>query len=283
MHSFSSRVKHSGAGQATNLDVLRTFWRGMANYKLSLFLALFGVAVARIFSIITPIYYKRFFDVLSLPISIDDRAVQLMDLILLILILNGILWVGYRLGGFASVHFQAKVIARLKQQAFEYMVDHSYAFYANNFTGSLVQKVNRFARAFETLADRIIFDVLPLFFQITGVCIVLWFTNPIITQILLVWIFVFMTFNYFFSRWKLKYDVERAAIDSYTTGVLSDAVSNQSTIQLFAGSDYESKNFRKVTDDQATFTRFVWNLQTFVDTIQSLLIFIIEFLLFYRF
>ncbi len=281
MHAFDSKLKHSGAGLATTRDVFKAFWRGMSFHKRSLFFAVFGVALARAFSIIIPIYYKKFFDILNLATPIDIRAVQLTNLIIFIFGLNVIVWVGYRLGSFASIHFQARVIARLKQSAFDYMIEHSYAFYANNFTGSLVQKVNRFGRAFETLADRIVFDVLPLFSQITGVCIVLWFTNPLITKVLLVWIFVFLCFNYFFSKWKLKYDVKRASMDSFATGVLSDAVSNQNNIQLFTGSKFESGYFKDVTDDQATLTKFVWNLQAVVDTVQSLLIFIIEFLLFY--
>lgn len=281
MKPFDSKPKHLGVGIATNLDVLKAFWSGVRHYKLSLFLILVGVLLARIFAIVIPVYYKKFFDVLNLTSSVDSRAAELIHIILLILGLNLFIWVGYRFVNFASSHFQAMVIARLKQQAFEYMIDHSYAFYADSFTGSLVQRVNRFARAFETLADRITYDILTLAVHIVGVCIVLWFINPLITTVLIVWVAIFLGFNYIFSRWKLKYDLKRAELDSFTTGVLSDSVTNQNTIQLFTGSRFESKYFRDVTGDQARLTRFVWNLQAVVDTVQSLLIFVIEFMLFY--
>ncbi|MDO8483112.1 MAG: ABC transporter transmembrane domain-containing protein, partial [bacterium] len=281
MTSYTEKSKHAYSGTATTIDVLKAFWRGMSRHKPTLFFSIFGVALARVFSIIIPIYYKKFFDILSQVMPVDAQVAELISIIIAIFGFNLVVWAGYRLGTFATVHFQARVIADLKQISFDFMIDHSYAFYANNFTGSLVQRVNRFARAFETLADRIVYDVLPLLFQISGVCIVLWFTNPVITYVLLVWIFIFLSFNYVFSRWKLKYDVKRASMDSFTTGVLSDAISNQHNIQLFTGSKFESKYFKKVTDDQATFTKFVWNLQGVVDTVQSLLIFVIEFLLFY--
>lgn len=281
MHEFNSKVKHSNAGFATTKDVLTAFWRGMSHYKFSLILALFGVVMARIFAIIIPTYYRKFFDILSIPISLGERADKLFHIIILIFCFNLLVWIGYRMGSFAIIYFQSKVIARLKQNAFEYMIEHSYTFYSNNFTGSLVQKVNRFARAFETLADRVLFDVVPLFIQITGVCLVLWFTNPIITVVLIVWISIFLLFNYLFSIWKLKYDVKRASMDSFATGVLSDAVSNQNTIQLFAGSRFESKYFREVTNEQANLTKFVSNLQSAVNAVLSFLILVIEFLLFY--
>ena len=281
MKQYDAKLKHSGVGEATNLDVLKAFWRGVRFHKLSMFLVIFGIVLARIVSVVIPIYYKKFFDALNLILPIDKQTSELVQIIILIFGLNLLVWAGYRFSTFASTHFQSSVIAKLKQQAFDYMIGHSHGFYANNFTGSLTQRVNRFARAFETLADRISYDVLPLGIQITGVSVVLWFTNPMITKVLIVWVLIFLGFNYAFSRWKLKYDVKRASLDSFTTGVLSDSISNQNTIQLFTGRRAESAYFREVTNDQARFTRFVWNLQGVVDSVQSFLIFIIEFLLFY--
>lgn len=281
MQPFDTKPKHSGAGLATTFDAFRAFWNGIRFHKLSLFFVLVGVILARIVAVITPVFYKQFFDTLNLAESIGARADELVRIIVLIFWFNVVLWAGYRFATFATTHFESMVIAKLKQQAFDYMIGHSYGFYANNFTGSLTQRVNRFARAFEVLADRIIYDVIPLGIQIAGVCIVLWFINPMITKTLIVWVLIFLAFNYVFSRWKLKYDIKRAASDSFTTGVLSDAISNQSTIQLFTGSRAESDYFKEVTDEQAKLSRFVWNLQGVVDSVQSFLIFIIEFLLFY--
>ncbi|MDO8604030.1 MAG: ABC transporter transmembrane domain-containing protein, partial [bacterium] len=175
-----TRPKHSGAGAATTLDVLKAFWRGMRSYKLSLFIIVSGVVLARIVDIIVPIFYKRFFDVINVSsMSISAKAQELLHIIIIIFVLNLFIWIGYRLVNFASSHFQAMVMARLKQQAFDYMIEHSYAFYTNNFTGSLVQRVNRFARAFEKLSDRVTYEVLSLAIQITGICVVLWFVNPL--------------------------------------------------------------------------------------------------------
>lgn len=281
MKTFDSKLKHSGTGTATVFDVVRVFWQGIRLYKFSLFLTISGVIVARVVDIIVPLYYKRFFDTLGLSLPRVEQTHELVRILVVIFVFHLVLWVGYRFAGFASAYFQSMVIAKLKQQAFEYMIEHSYAFYANNFTGSLVQRVNRFARAFERLADRITFDILALFIHITGVCVVLWFTSPLITGVLVLWVCLFLAFNYFFSRWKLKYDVQRAAADSFTTGVLADAVTNQNTISLFTGSRSEARYFQKVTEEQATITRFTWNLQTVADAVQSLLLFSIEFFLFY--
>ena len=161
------------------------------------------------------------------------------------------------------------------------MIEHSYSFFANSFTGSLVQRVNRFARAFDVLSDRLLWNVIPLIIQISGICIVLWFTKPVITGLIVIWVIVFSLFNLFFSRWKVKYDVQMAALDSKTTGVLSDNITNQNTVQLFTGYEYEQQNFKKATDEQARMSIFTWNLSGIIDAVQASLIFISEFLLFY--
>ena len=282
MHSYTLKPKHNDSSQATTLDVLKAFWRGLKPNKFLLFVILSTAIFSNVVSIIIPIYYKNFFDTLNLNIlSVSEKIPELISIIFLVLALNIIQWIGWRIATFSSAYCDSLVIARLRQQAFDYMINHSYAFYANNFTGSLVQRVNRFARAFEVFEDRIIYEILPLVVQVIGVCIVLWFTSPVITIVLLVWVFIFLLFNYLFSRWKLKYDVQRAAADSFTTGVLSDAITNQNTIQLFTGVKSESSYFRDVTNEQARLTRFAWNLQNGVEAGQALLLIFIEFLLFY--
>ena len=281
MHIYNGKPKHSGAGMSSTDDVLKAFWQGARFHKVALLLTLGGISVSRVIDIVVPIFYKRFFDVLNAETILADKSKLLLNIIMVIFALNVIIWIFYRVMSFANSHFQAMTMAKLRQQAFEYMVDHSYAFYANNFTGSLVQRVNRFSRAFERLMDRLTFNIIPLIIHIAGVSLVLWFTNPMITMVLLIWVVFFLAFNYFFASWKLKYDVRRASADSFTTGVLSDAITNQNTIQLFTGKESEANYFEKVTNEQARITRLSWNLDGVVDAVQSFLIFTIEFLLFY--
>lgn len=265
----------------SNFDVLRAFWRGAKPNWFSMLVIFFGICFARVIEVVVPIYYKKFFDTLSAIGTPDEKAPVLIHIVVLIFCLNMGIWAGYRLTTFVITYFQSTVMARLRQQAFDYMINHSHAFYANSFNGSLVQRVNRFARASDVVMDRLIFSVIPLAIQMTGTAVILWFNNKLITVILVFSAFAFLVFNYFFALWKMKYDAERAAMDSFTTGVLSDAISNQNTIQLFTGVKAESANFKKVTNDQARITRFTWDMNAVLELVLSFLIFAIEFLLFY--
>ena len=172
-------------------------------------------------------------------------------------------------------------MANLKQQSYDHMMGHSYSFFVNNFAGSLVQKVNRFARSFERITDDLIWNLLPLFVRIVAIVIVVFFINKWIDLILLLWIVIFLSFNITFSRWKLKYDIKAAEIDSVATGYLADTIANQNNVQLFNGFNFESKGYKKVTNEQAKITIFAWNLDAVIEGGQAFLSFIIEFVLFY--
>ena len=262
-------------------DILKTFWRAIRPHKGLLAVLISCISIVNIVEVITPLYYKRFFDIV---IAASDKAAaggSLMHIILIIFLCNGIIWVGYRIGGFVENRFLTTVSALLRQQAFDYLIRHSYSFFSNNFTGSLVQRVNRLARAFDRLIDKVVWNIIPLFVKIVGVGIVLYLFKPIVAGVMLAWALIFITFNYLVSRWKLTYDIRTAEADSRTTGVLADALSNQNTIQLFTKIQDESKNFENATRTQADAHRVALDISAFVEAGQALLIFLIEFFVFY--
>lgn len=261
--------------------VLSLFWQGLEQQKWMFFFCVFFIVLANIFSVITPLFYKKFFDVIAIAGDQRDTASQLIRIIIQIGILNLCIWVFYRVAVYLNIVYGADTMARLKQQAYDYLMQHSYRFFSNSFTGSLVQRVNRFAKAFETFADQISWHVLPMIIRIASITIVVYFTNKWIALIIFLWAIFFLTFNVVFSQWKVKYDIVAAAQDSKTTGYLSDTVANQNTIQLFSGFKFESQGFKDVSDKQAKATKLSWNLDSISDGVQSFLIFLIEFLLFF--
>jgi len=267
-------------------DVLRAFWRGVRPQKWVLFLLIFLMICTSILSAIVPIFYQKFFDVVSPAeyLTLQNRAEvanSLMQIILQILVLNSVLWVGWRLATFANNLYQTKSIALLKQQSYDYLMQHSYSFFTNNFAGSLVQKVNRFARAFERLSDRLTWELLPLVIRTATIIIVIYSVNKLISLIVLVWAIIFIIFNVVLSKWKLKYDIQVAATDSKTTGYLADTIANQNTVQLFGGFIFESLGYKKVTNEQAKLTKFTWDLDALIEAGQSFLSFAMQFLLFF--
>jgi len=262
-------------------DITRAFWQGIKPQKWSLFLLLFLVFSINIVSVIIPLFYKQFFDVITSNLSKDQVSQNLIGIIIKIALFHGVIWVLYRLHAFCSNNFQANTMARLKQWAYDYVMNHSYGFFTNHFTGSLVQKVNRFARSFERIADNVFWNMFSLAIRVVSIIIIINSINKLAALMILIWAIVFILFNIFFSMWKIKYDIRVASMDSKTTAYLADTITNQNTVSLFARFGFESKGYKNVTDEQAKITRFNWNLSSYIEAGQSLLGFSIEFLLFY--
>jgi len=262
-------------------DVILAFWAGMKGVRIWFFVIFFCIILNNVIFSFIPLFYKDFFDIISLADRSETAVGSLVLIIIKIAFLHATVWVLWRLVSYAINIFQPKTIAQLKQGSFNYLMEHSYSYFSNNFTGSIVQRVNRFARAFERLTDRLLFSIIPLATQIIVIISILLFINPFIALILVLWLFTLLTFNFFFSRWKIKYDIEVAEVDSKTTGYLADALTNQNTIQLFTGVKKESTGFKKVTEEQFKKTRLSWNIDAILDAFQAFLIFLIEFLIFY--
>ncbi len=282
MQKMHKKTRHREETLSTKTQVLKEYWKAIHPHVWSAVFVASALVITGLVSIFTPVFYKQFFDVLT---ASSDNKVQatpvLVKTIFYIFALNAVSWAAFRSASFVNAGFQTKVMAGLKRISFEYLLGHSYSFFASRFTGSLVQRVNRFARSFEVLADRLLWSIIPLGVRITGMSIVVWFIEPVITFSIIALVFAFMIFNYFFTRWKLKYEIERAEADSFSTAVLSDAITNHNTVQLFNGEKAETDYFREVTGEQARITRFTWNLHGITDSVQAGFLIVAELALFY--
>jgi ATP-binding cassette subfamily B protein len=263
------------------LETMGFLWRGMGKNKAYLFLTIFFLGFASSASIIVPIYYKKFFDILSFGVDKASLAPSLINQLIIILIIQGISWMCWRIGSLTNVTFQANSMANLRRQAYGILMRHSYSFFTNNFTGSLVQRVGRYARAFEKISDRFTWDVVPLTVRLLGIFIVTYSINPKLTAIIFIWALSYMIISYFYSSWRLKYDIKMAEADSHTTAVLADTITNQNNIELFGRYYDEVENFENVTEDQRKITVKSWNIHMGLDAIQAFFSFVIEFAVFY--
>lgn len=267
--------------KATLTQVLKAFWNGIRPQQWACYVSVIAFSAVSILQLITPLFYKRFFDLLAMPTARSLLAPQLVHIIIIVLVLNAAAWFAFRGGLFLLNDFEARVMARLRESSYNYLLDHSYGFFLNNFSGALVQRISRFSRAFEKLYDTVIFNILPLVINIVGVIFVVWLQSRFIAVAMLVWVIITMIGNYTFSLWKLKYDLRSSAADSATTAFLSDTITNHATISSFTGMGFESDSFRDVSGKQSHAARVAWHLSSILDGIQAAFIVVIEFVLFY--
>ncbi|MES2134931.1 MAG: ABC transporter ATP-binding protein [Patescibacteria group bacterium] len=276
---MSTETKYPRVG---TLDVFKALWRGIKPQK-GIFFLLIGASIVSsiVASVLIPLSYKEFFDILSGATNPSAAVSSLLTVVVTIALFNVFRWLARRIVDFSISNLEANSMARLRQQAFEYLVRHSHTFFSNTFTGSLVQRVSRLARSVERLLDTLSFTLIPLLVTVLGAIIVVWHQDHFLAFVIAGWIVAFFACNFAFSLWRVKYSVRVAEADSKTTGTLADIISNQSAVSLFSAFSAEEARFKSVTRAQAKITRFTWDVANIFDALQAALIGVAEFLIFW--
>ena len=60
------------------------------------------------------------------------------------------------------VKLEPKVMRRIFEKCFESIHKHSFEFFTNNFSGSLVKKINKLVYSYENVVDIFIFNIIRL-------------------------------------------------------------------------------------------------------------------------
>lgn len=264
------------------LDVAKALWRGIRPRRVVFFLVLVSLtATGLIESAAIPLAYKHFFDIVGGQAHTAAAATALIAIIVSVLVMNVARWVFRRMNDFGVTILETDGMEHLRRGAFRYLLRHSQNFFANTFTGSLVQRVNRLARAMERLIDTLVFTFIPLLITALSAIVVMWYTERPLAYVVAAWVVVFLGTNYAFSVWRLKYNIRAAEADSRATGTLADILTNNSAVTLFANFRDERERYDEVTGEQGRLTRFAWNVANVFDAVQAFLVLIAEFAIFY--
>ncbi len=260
----------------TTRDVFRVFFAHLKPYRLMYGFILTLITASQVVSIIAPLFYKKFFDLLASGGVNAETAASLRGFLLVIVGIHLIQWLFKSTSDLLSVNLTPKVMAGLEQSAFASLNGHSYTFFTNNFVGSLTRRIKRLSDAFDTINDAINWTFLPTSVLIIGSIIVLSQRSPIIAVGLLTWVFLYLLASVGFSVWKIKYDEPRSAADSAASAAIADALTNNTTIKLFSGSDHELNIFRATIERWRVAIVKSWRLGAGNEAIQWLLMIILE-------
>src|SRR5215813_5254084 len=217
---MATRTKLAGTKTASTskrndltAQTLKIFWRQARVYWPLLLTCAAGIIGIIGSDMVSPLVYRQFFDQLAIdPIHKTPRAdlreiYYTINLIALVMLCS---WVGWRSCSWAVMRFESRTMKDLTDYCFDHLQNHSHRFFTDNFAGALVKRVNRFASGFEVIADQCAFSTGQTAIRIVLVVGVLYWRNRVIGTVFLVWTIVFVVFNFYFARWKLKYDLARA-------------------------------------------------------------------------
>ncbi len=261
-------------------QTLKIFWQHAIRYHWQVAALLFGIIVVTAVQTYIPVLYSDLINVASLGAS-PDTVHKAFVIVFMILIVNTARTATWRSTNFINNYFQPKVMSDLMNTCYQYLQQHSLGYFNSNFVGSLVTKVRRYERAFELIADQITFDLGRSLLDTGAILTVLLWNYRTLGLIVLGWCILFLVFSYAYSIYKLPYDIKRAAADTQTTAQLADSITNNINIKLFASYKEENDRFSDITREQFLMRKKSWDLSTWGDVVQGIMMILLEFLIFY--
>ena len=259
----------------------RFFWGYVKRHKIAASAMLFGLLLGSIMGMVWVMIFREFFAILEMGGEKAVVSAALMVTLGWIIFSEALEWIGWRIVHYVDNWLRPQVMSEIVQDCFEYMHQHSYRFFTNNFVGSLVKKVGRIMRGFERVIGKIYWDMVPMTTKVLFILGVLTWLHPMLGAIMGAWVVVFVYIQYRLSKFKLKYDVPRAAMDSKVTAALADSITNNSNVKLFAALKFEMKRFGRVLKRWFKATKISWDIDAHIESGQAAFMILLEFVILY--
>jgi len=169
------------------------------------------------------------------------------SIVLYILVVIASTMVTWRIFDIFYWRISAKVSKSIYEESFDHIMKRGADFHANEFSGSLVSRINKLAGAFERFTDQILFGVTPLVVGLVFVSIIMFPKAPVYTIILNIFTILYVVTAFLAGRRIAKVWDKWSASESLQTGYLADAITNVMAVKSFAREKYESQRFKKST------------------------------------
>ena len=144
--------------EMTFRTIFSYYWKQAKKYPKTgiLVFVLYGIGIV-LTDTLSPLVYKEIIDVLSG--GVQSGVEKTLTLLVGLLVGMSLLYnIAFRLADYCMVYFQSKVLKDIADFTFYEIHKHSYTFFSNNFSGSLVTKAKRFSQSFEVMHDQLVFN-----------------------------------------------------------------------------------------------------------------------------
>ncbi len=265
--------------QKLTKQTIRIYWQHSRRYQWYIFGIAFGVLVVLITDVAQPYLHRALINRVTEGDPTDFAPLlEIMWWIFAVLILYNSAW---RFVVYLANKLQGKTKRNLYRTGYNYVMNHSTAFFSNNFVGSLVAKMSRYDRAYETIADELIFGMGRTAVMIVFILAALAFQIPIAAAILAIWVVVFLVISIVLNQRRYKYDLSAAQQDTIVTAHVADTMTNSGTIKLFAAESVEKSTFADLTQEQYLRRRKSWDFSNYIDMFQGAMMAILELVMLY--
>ncbi len=250
-------------------DVKRVFswyWKISKNYH-RLFWLMFlvwgvGTLLADVLSVVV---YKNIIDI----ITSGEHVSELWKYFSLLAVMHITYFTLFRMGDRYLRLYQVGTLRELTNFTFRKIQEHSYDFFANNFSGSLTSQARRFIDGGVTIIEGIVFVYWLNIIRLVGIIFVV-----ALFSWQLACIFVFFLLGIFtlvtpLLKERMRQDTYEAEASSQVSGYFADVFSNILNTKIFSAFGRENKAFSEVVEKQVGIEDTSWRVWNKLVVIQN--------------
>jgi ATP-binding cassette, subfamily B, heavy metal transporter len=241
----------------------KIYWVIIKNYKLLIFFILFLILYFQSVHVLERFFFKLITDKGTDFVSkiIDyDAFVNFLIIIaiiyIIIIILNSIFrWVYLHLVN----KFETNIMLDLKKMMFNHILNLDYKFHISNKTGSLISRLIRGGTAIERLTDVLIFNFMPLIFQLIIISISIAFFDITSVIVILITALIFMIYSLYINKKQQKANLNANDAEDFEKGMVSNYLTNIETIKYFGKEKRVKNNYFDIGNLTRIATLKHWN------------------------
>ena len=211
-------------------------------------LGLLGRITSIVLWLLPAIYYSDMINILSetqlARDPIAQHAIWVLMVIFAIKLFNNSLV--FRIYDYAVVKLEMGMQQKLYDELFSYLHKHSYQYFVEHFSGTLVSQIRKTIWALERFTDMLTRNVLPFFLNVFLIVVIVARESWMIALGILIFIVLFSLIQYRVTNWLQPYQEKANKLDSDLGGLLSDTIGNALTVKTFAAFNREAYSFSKL-------------------------------------
>ena len=212
------------------------------NIKARVVAALGCLALAKIATVMVPVFYKDAVDLISTD---QNFVVSALFGILVAYAIARIAQQGFaELREFFFARVGQRAIRKVALKTFRHLHSLSLRFHLDRQTGGLSRAIERGIKGIEFLLNFMLFNILPTLAEIALVCAILWVVFDFwYAFVVFITVGIYIVFTFAVTEWRMKFRRRMNDMDSKANTRAIDSLLNYETVKYFGNEEHEAARF----------------------------------------
>jgi ATP-binding cassette, subfamily B, heavy metal transporter len=199
-----------------------------------------------------------------------------VEILITLAIVFAVLVVGRVIVKWFQIHFITRLNTRmmrdLKVKFFNHILGLSYNFHTSHRTGSMISKIIRGGSAIDRMNDVLLFNFMPLIFQIVIAGLSLIYFDYLSAIVILVVAVCFIAYSWFINKIQTPAKLRSNDLEDLEKADISDIFTNVESIKYFGKEKRIKNKYKSMAEKTKRAFRINWDYFRWFDSVQFLIL-----------